>query len=33
MKDWVRIYFGLLKSGEILDNLKARNFNVTSLST
>ena len=34
MKDLVRIYFGLLKnSGEVLDKLKARNINSTSLST
>ena len=34
MKDLVRIYFGLLKNcGEVLDKLKARYFNATSLST
>ena len=36
MRDPVKIYFGLLlllkNSGEILDKLKARDFNVTSLS-
>ena len=34
MSDPIKTYFGLLKnSGEILDKLKARDFNVTSLST
>ena len=34
MRDPVKIYFGLLKnSGEILDKLKARDFNASSLST
>ena len=34
MRDLVKIYFGLLKnSGEILDTIKARDFNATSLST
>ena len=34
MRDPVKPYFGLLKnSGEILNKLKARDFNVTSLST
>ena len=34
MRDPVKPYFGLLKnSGEILDKLKARDFNPTSLST
>ena len=34
MRDQVKTYFGLLKkSGEILDKLKARDFNATSLST
>ena len=33
MKDLVKTYFGLLKnSGEILDKLKSRDFNATSLS-
>ena len=33
-RDWVKTYFGLIKkSGEILDKLKARDFNATSLST
>ena len=33
MRDPVKIYFGLLKnSGKILDKLKARDFNATSLS-
>ena len=34
MRDLVKTYFGLLKiSGEILDKLKAKDFNVTSIST
>ena len=33
MKDRVRIYFGLLNSGEVLGKLKARDFNANSLST
>ena len=34
MRDPVKTYFGLLKNlGEILDKLKARDFNATSLST
>ena len=34
MRDLVKTYFGLLKiQGEILDKLKARDFNATSLST
>ena len=34
MKDPIRIYFGLLKiQVKILDKLKARDFNVISLST
>ena len=37
MRDPTKIYFGLLlllkNSGEILDKLKARDFNVTNLST
>ena len=33
MKDLVRIYFGLLNTGEVLDKLKARDFNETRLST
>ena len=34
MRDPVKYYFGLLiKSGEILDKLKARDLNATSLST
>ena len=34
MRDPVKTYFGLMKnSGEILDKLKARDFNETSLST
>ena len=34
MSDPIKTYFGLLKkSGEILNKLKARDFNVTSLST
>ena len=34
MTDPVKIYFGLFKkTGEILDKLKSRNFNATSLST
>ena len=34
MRDPVKNYYGLLNiSGEILDNLKARDFNATSLST
>ena len=34
MRDLVKTYFGLLKySGEILNKLKARDFNATSLST
>ena len=33
MRDMVKTYFGLLKSGEILDKLKARDFNATSLYT
>ena len=34
MRDPVKTYFGLIKSsGEILDKLKARDFNATSLST
>ena len=33
-RDLVKTYFGLIKkSGEILDKLKARYFNATSLST
>ena len=32
MRDPVKTYFGVLKSGEILDRLKARDFNATSLS-
>ena len=32
VKDQAKIYFGLLKnSGEVLDRLKARYFNVTNL--
>ena len=34
MRDPIKIYFGLLKNtDEILDKLKARDFNATSLST
>ena len=35
VRDPVKTYFGLLKknSSEILDKLKARDFNATSLST
>ena len=33
MRDPVKTYFGLLNSGDILDKLKARDFNATSLST
>ena len=34
MRDLVKTYFGRFKnSGEILDKLKARDFNATSLST
>ena len=33
MRDSVQTYFGPLNSGEILDKLKARDFNATSLST
>ena len=33
MKDLVKTYFGLKKSGDISDKLKAKDFNVTSLST
>ena len=34
MRDWVKIYFGLLKiQVKFLDKLKARDFNETSLST
>ena len=34
MRDPVKIYFGLIKnSGEILDKLKARDFNASILST
>ena len=33
MKGLIRLYFGLLKSGEVLDKLKARDFNATSLFT
>ena len=34
MRDPVKIYFWCIKnSGEILDKLKARDFNATSLST
>ena len=34
MRDQVKTYFGLLKfHDEILDKLKARDFNATSLST
>ena len=32
-RDRVKFYFGLKNSGEILDKLKARDFNATSLST
>ena len=32
-EDPVRIYFGQKNSGEILDKLKARDLNATSLST
>ena len=33
MRDPVKTYFGLIKFSEILDKLKARDFNATSLST
>ena len=33
MRDPVKTYFGLLKFGEILDILKARDFHATTLST
>ena len=33
MRDPIKTYFGRLKLGEILDKLKARDFNATSLST
>ena len=33
MRNPVKIYSGLLNSGEILDKLKARDFYATSLST
>ena len=33
MRDPVKTYFGLSKKGEILDKIKASDFNATSLST